>query len=73
MGTIWGVDLCKTLIENVGFKQITVEEIPFYELNILYKAHKTSIEKEKKEGLGSSNLSNAATSAFRRLSMKLHY
>lgn len=43
---MWGVDLSKKMIENVGFQQITVEEISFYEMNILYKAYKTPAEKK---------------------------
>lgn len=68
---MWGVELGKTMLENVGFQQITVEEIPFYELNILYKARK--ILSEDNDSVPSSpNVGNITTSAFRRLSMKLH-
>ncbi|KAI1702600.1 methyltransferase domain-containing protein [Ditylenchus destructor] len=40
LGTMWGVDRGKLLLESVGFKNITIEQIPYFDFNVLYKATK---------------------------------
>ncbi|KAI1691263.1 methyltransferase domain-containing protein [Ditylenchus destructor] len=40
LGSMWGQEKAKSLIEAAGFKNVEIEEIPFYQFNILYKAKK---------------------------------
>ncbi|KAI1704616.1 hypothetical protein DdX_14112 [Ditylenchus destructor] len=40
LGSMWGQDKAKSLIEAAGFKSVEIEELPFYQFNILYKAKK---------------------------------